>query len=238
MKKKEKTPLATYDPKRTFLVDKFNYSYLIRGNEPLNPDGSFAYDALNEKLKDLIDKSFDLKKYSLITISIIDNNPEGERSDLTKEFNAYGITTEEFDKMFPFPESWPPVYKKIDVKVEYGKQVNGNPGSIIWYPVQGCPSLGVCLEVEEDQFNFCGLIDYLDSLLNSDNKLVIYYHCEHGHDRTSAVTGAYMLKYMKKSLEDVLTLGPPNGAKAFKHAWEINYEELVKYYDFLLKKKK
>lgn len=225
------TPFAVYMPKRTFLVTAhtLNNAYLVRGNEPLNEDGSFAYEAINAKLKDLV-PGFDLTKLKLIVISLIDNNPTGERGDLEKEFNAYGIASSEFDTLFPWPGSWPPVYQNIDVTKQYGTQVNGHPGSIIWYPVQGCSDQNNCALVEPSQFNFSGLVDYLNALITTEKDVVIYYHCEHGHDRTSALTAAYMLKYMGRTLDEVLNDKPPVGAKAFKHDWEVNYEELVKYY--------
>lgn len=226
-------PNAIYMPKRTYVVDKGSKSFLIRGNEPLNEDGTFAYDEMNKKLQELI-KDFNLDEYKLITISLIDNNPASERSDLSKEFLAYGISNDEFNKDFPFPDSWPPVYRKIDVYKQYGTKVNGNPGSIIWWPVQGCSDMQNCALVEPAQYNFSGLVDYLHTLISSDEKLVVYYHCEHGHDRTSALTAAYMLKYMNRSLDEVLTQRPPLGAKAFKHDWEAYYEQLVKYYNSTL----
>lgn len=225
------TPLAIYAPKRTYLVtaNTENNTYLVRGNEPLNDDGTFAYEAINEKLKTLI-SGFDLTKLKLITISIIDNNPDSERHDLQSEFNAYGVTSEEFDKKFPYPDSWPPVYRGIAVKIQYGTEVNGHPGSIIWYPVQGCSDMNNCEIVEPYQFNFSGLVDYINSMMTTEKDIVIYYHCEHGHDRTSALTAAYMLKYIGRTLDEVLDNRPPLGAKAFSHAWEVYYEQLVKYY--------
>lgn len=225
------TPSAVYMPKRTFLVTAhtLNNTYLVRGNEPLNEDGSFAYEAINAKLKDLV-PGFGLTKLKFIVISLIDNNPESERGDLEKEFNGYGISSNEFDTLFPWPGSWPPVYQNIDVTKQYGTQVNGHPGSIIWYPVQGCSDQNNCALVEPSQFNFSGLVDYLNTLITTEKDAVIYYHCEHGHDRTSALTAAYMLKYMHRTIDEVLNDKPPIGAKAFKHDWETNYEELVKYY--------
>ena len=230
-------PLATYSPKRTYLVtaNTSNNTYLVRGNEPLNDDGTFAYNAINKKLKTLI-KGFDLTKNKLITISIIDNNPESERPDLQAEFLAYGISQSDFDNKFPFPESWPPVYRGIDVKKQYGTEVCGHPGSIIWYPVQGCSDMDNCKLVEPTQFDFYGLVDYINSIMTTQRDVVVYYHCEHGHDRTSALTAAYMLKYMGMTLEDVLNNRPPTGAKAFSHPWEAYYEQLVKYYYSTLKK--
>jgi hypothetical protein len=223
-------PNATYMPKRTYVVDSGSTTFLIRGNEPLNDDGSFAYDAINKKLQELI-VDFNLEEYKLITISLIDNNPSSERPDLNKEFLAYGITQKEFDKDFPYPSSWPPVYRGIDVSKQYGEKVEGNKGSIVWWPVQGCSSMDNCALVEPPQYNFSGIVDYLHTLVSSSEKLVIYYHCEHGHDRTSALTAAYMLKYMNRTLDQVLTQRPPIGAKAFKHDWASTYEQLIRYYN-------
>ena len=229
-------PLATYSPKRTYLVNTGGTNnYLVRGNEPLNNDGSFAYDKINEKLKTRIN-DFDLKKYNLITISLIDNNPESERGDLKCEFLAYGVDNIEFNTLFPFPSTWPPVYRGVDVKKQYGTKINGNKGSIVWYPVQGCSDMNNCEIVESPQFNFSGLVDYINSIMTNQTDVVIYYHCEHGHDRTSALTGAYMLKYMNRTLDEVINNRPPLGAKAFTHDWESNYEQLVKYYYSTLKK--
>jgi hypothetical protein len=237
--KLQNTPLASYMPKRTFLVKNIGTNYLVRGNEPLNDDCTFAYDAINTKLKTLI-SGFDLTKYKLITISLIDNLPASERPDLESEFVAYGMTRNEFDSTFPYSTNpmsattWPPYYRKVDVEKQYGTEVCNNKGSIIWYPVQGCSDMNNCALVEPSQYNFSGLVDYIHQMMTEEKETVIYYHCEHGHDRTSALTGGYMLKYMGKTLNDVLTQKPPMGAKAFKHAWEPYYEELVKYYSSTL----
>jgi len=230
-----KTPNATYSPKRTYLVtaNTENNNYLVRGNEPLNEDGTFTYDSINEKLQTLI-TDFDLTKNKLITISIIDNNPNSERGDLNDEFLAYGMSQEEFDKTFPFQTTWPPFWNGVNVRKQYGNSVNGYSGSVIWYPVQGCTDMSNCSLVEPTQFNFSGLIDYIHLMMKTEENTVIYYHCEHGHDRTGAVTGAYMLKYMGISLENVLTQRPPLGAKAFSHPWASTYEALIKYYNSTL----
>jgi hypothetical protein len=230
------TPLAIYSPKRTYLVNTVGTNYLVRGNEPLNESGAFAYDELNEKLQTLI-PDFNLKNNKLITISLIDNNPASERSDLNKEFLAYGISQEDFDKYLSFPNTWPPFYRGVDVKAQSGTTVCGQSGAMVWYPVQGCSDENNCELVEAPQFNFSGLVDYMQALITTEENVVVYYHCEHGHDRTSALTGAYMLKYMGKTLEDVLTERPPNGAKAFSHPWGVTYEQLVKYYYSILSKK-
>lgn len=224
------TPNAIYMPKRTYVVTQVGSNYMVRGNEPLNEDGSFAYDAINTKLQELIGGSFNLTNYKFIDISVIDNNPASEGGDLAMEFAAYGMDAATFAATFPFPAMWPPYFRGLDVTKQYGTTVNGNKGSIIWYPVQGCTDNINCEEVEPPQYNFNGAVDLLNTLMTTEQNAVIYYHCEHGHDRTSSLTAGYMMKYMKKTLEEVLNDRPPNGAKAFKHAWEVNYEALTKWY--------
>jgi len=224
------TPNAIYDPTRTFLVTASGENFLIRGNEPLNDDGSFAYDALNTTLQGILPAGFDLNNYKLITISLIDNNPASEGGDLAMEFNGYGFSQDQFDKMFPYPSTWPPYYQNVDVTAQHGTEVCGHKGSMVWYPVQGCTDEANCELVEPSQFNFIGLVEFLNTLLVTEFNTVVYYHCEHGHDRTSALTAGYMLKYMGRTLDEVLNDGPPEGAKAFKHAWEADYKPLVEYY--------
>lgn len=224
-------PNAIYDPTRTYLLDISFKNYLVRGNEPLNEDSSFSYDELNTKLQMLlINPDFNLADYKLIDMSLIDNNPASEGSDLQLEFKAFGFSSVEFTNMLPFPAAWPPVYQKIDVTKQYGSKIQDHPGSIIWYPTQGCSDPDNCRLVEPTQFDFVGQVELLRKLILSEERAVIYFHCEHGHDRTSALAAAYMIKYMHKTLDEVLTQKPPAGAKAFDHPWEPNYEQLVRYY--------
>lgn len=227
------TPNAIYMPKRTYVVTQVGENILVRGNEPLNDDGTFAYDAINAKLQELVGGSFDLTNYKFIDISLIDNNPASEGGDLGMELTAYG---QDLATLFPFPAAWPPFFRDYDLTKQYGTTVNGHSGSIIWYPVQGCTDNANCALVEPPQFNFDGAVNLLNNLLKNEQKAVIYYHCEHGHDRTSALTAGYMMKYMKKDLQTVLTQRPPYGAKAFKHDWEVDYEALVKWYATTLAK--
>ncbi len=222
-----------YDPTRTFVVDSAATNYLVRGNEPLLSDGkTFAYDELNTQLQNGsstgsgglpptgIGGTFDLTDYSLVDVSVIDDNAEGPL--LTAEFTAYG---QDFESLFPAP-NWPPVFHGIDVTKQYGTAVSGHPGSIVWYPVQGCTDLSNCEQVEPPQFNFIGMIDFLRGLLENSTKTVIYFHCEHGHDRTSAVAGSYEMKYKGKTLQQVRD----EGCTIMGHAWESAYLPLIEYY--------
>jgi len=213
-------PNATYDPGRTYLVDRTNTSYLFRGNEPLLSDGSFAYGELTQRMGQLVGSQVAGR---LIDIPVIDC--AGEKSDLVDEFAAYGL---DFDTVFP-DDPWPPLVKGYDLTKQYGTSVASHPGSIIWYPVQGCTCPDNCDQVENPLFAFDALIMLLNKLLQIPGN-VVYYHCEHGHDRTSAISAAYMMEYLKVKLQDALTLPPPNGAKAFSHAWETNYEVLVEWW--------
>ena len=220
-----------YDPTRTYVVDSCNTSYLVRGNEPLKRDEkTFAYDEMNAKLKSLIGGSFDLTGHTLLDVSIIDDNPSSERPLLEAEFGAYGISEKDFDTLFPWPGSWPPVANNINVQKQYGKQVCGHPGSIIWYPVQGCTDQDNCKAVEPTQYKFIAFIDFLRHLLETGDKTVIYFHCEHGHDRTSATHASYLIKYKGKTAGEAMDNPPPEGAKIFTHPWEPTYAQLVQYY--------
>jgi hypothetical protein len=221
------TPNVTYDSTRTYLVENRKDSYLFRGNEPLKSDGTFAYDDMMSRFKKLAGE--DLTNHKLIDISLIDCT--AEFTDLNCEFVAFG---QDFNKLFPTP-NWPPYFNGFDVKKEYGSTVNKKSGSLIWYPVQGCTDNDNCNLVENPQFAFSELVDFLNELLNR-SKVCIYYHCEHGHDRTSALSAAYMMKYMKVSKNDALTLSPPKGAKSFSHPWEVNYKALAEWYAGTIKK--
>jgi len=223
------TPVCTYMPERTYIVDtaavgEGKLNYLVRGNMPLAADGTIAYAELGAKLLEL-NPDLILGDMSLLVISLIDN--QGELNDLELEFTGFGCP----DVVGNL--AWPPYFNGVDCFTEYGTMVNGNTqqgGSIVWFPVQGCTDDSNCALVENAQYDFCGLVAWLTALMSSCTNTVIYYHCEHGHDRTSALTAAYQMEWLKYPLDQVLDDKPPTGAKAFGHAWEATYEALVKWY--------
>lgn len=224
------TPVCTYDSSRSYLVDSYtpvgeaaiNKNFLVRGNMPLADDGTIAYDQMKEKFQEF---GIDLTVKKLVIISLIDN--QGELNDLELEFEGVGKPN------YVGTLAWPPYSSGVDCFTMYGTEINGDAtkmGSLVWFPCQGCTDDSNCALVENPLFDFCGFVAWLQGLLVSSSDTVFYYHCEHGHDRTSAVTGAYQQQWFKYSLEQVLTEPPPNGAKAFSHDWECNYEALVKWF--------
>jgi hypothetical protein len=230
------TPKSTYDPTKTFLVEKRGTNVLVRGNMPLKSDSSFAYNELNTRLKELVGGNFDLKNNKLVDLSLIDNNPASERYELQSEFEAYGMSKEDFDKNFAFPDTWPPVYRKVDVTKQWETTVDGDKGSIIWYPCEGCSSDDNCKLVEPPQYDFNGLVEMVDDIMTTQENTVVYFHCMLGHDRTSALHAGYLMRYMGTTLESALNDAPPKGAKGFGDSWLKDYEELVKYYAGVLGK--
>lgn len=240
-----------YDPTRTYLVDSYgtsSLSYLVRGNEPLEIDETtftFAYNAMNTQLQSSpphgIGETFDLKDYHLLDVSVIDDTPGSEAKYLMAEFAAYGIT--DFGTYYPPyptpppnpPQNWPPVAKGLDVTQQNGTEVlDGSglkhPGSIVWYPVQGCTGPDNCAQVEPTDYKFIEFVDFLRNLLETQIQTVIYFHCLHGDDRTSATHASYLIKYHNTSLTDAMTLAPPNGAKIPTLNWESDYIQLVDYF--------
>ena len=248
----------TYNPLTNYLVASSGQSYLVRGNIPLlatkrtdsNLTGyTFAYDDLNTKLKSLIGGFSTLHDYELLDVSIISNQPlppsplpplshsapaTHEGLLLDAEFLAYGAT---------MPRTWPPTGQ---LQTPYGTKVAGSTGSMIWYPVQGCMGESNCTEIEP-YYLFIPFIDYLHKLLNEDKKRVIYFHCWHGDDRTSAAHAAYMLKYilpgnkanagmtLQKAVTQVLKPIRKGGAKDIPPGvkvkpWSPNYQNLVEFY--------
>jgi hypothetical protein len=71
--------------------------------------------------------------------------------------------------------------------------------------------------------------------MNAKFKTLIYYHCINGHDRTSALTACYMMKYMGPvyTFNYVTTTPAPQGAVLQNNhgvKWNPPYLNLVQYY--------
>jgi len=200
-----------YKHSRTYIVDQNTTkdNHLVRGNLPLEDDGSFAWTKLNAQLQTLLGTSFDLGDYTFIDVTLIDNSDEGTSFDA--ELAVFGIDP-------GAPENkwctlWPPYYrynlpenqnKGFDIKKIHGTEISGDKshkGGLVWWPVQPCDgSTSDCKNIAVNQFAFPDLIKYLNTLLNTEEKTIIYYHCMHGHDRTSAVTASYLTKYKESQL--------------------------------------
>lgn len=212
-------PCTVYDPDRTYVVQQLNGNILVRGNLPIDESGAFAFDALSARLGELID-GFSMSNYRLIDVSLIDN--QGELPELTDEFEAYDAGA--------VPTEWPPYAQGVDIFKQYGASVNGNPGSLMWMPVQGCLDQDNCSAVEPSLYNLAGVVDQLNTLMQSEVPTVIYYHCMNGHDRAGSLTACYMMKYMDRTRAQAMDLPPPEGAKAMKHPWHETYGPLIEWY--------
>ena len=220
-----------YDSKKTVLIDSFNNNFLVRGNEPLLADGSSAYNEINDELKKQIGDDFDLKNYTFIDISLISSQPDGdsppnERFILFDEFLAFGypfMDTLRSLNLNP-PLGWPPFmgYNLDPSKAPwdtynlYGNkiQVNGNmyDGQFVWWPVQACgDTLSDCVDIVGRQYGFTELLDFINTLMNERTNTVIYFHCIHGHDRTSVVNAGYIIRHLGVSFDEATTNPAPKG---------------------------
>jgi hypothetical protein len=215
------TPSTTYAPKRTFVVQQVGSNVLVRGNLPLTPDGSFAYDKLNKTLKKAIGGDFDLLNNTIIDVSLIDN--QGELPELTAEFTAFGVAGS-------IPTVWPPVAHGVNIFTQYGSTVEGHPGKLIWMPIQGCVDTNNCSAIEPTLYNFGGIVDQLNTLVNTGTNTVIYYHCMNGHDRAGSLTACYMMKHMGRTRDQAMNDAPPEGALAMSHDWKETYKPLIEWY--------
>jgi hypothetical protein len=197
---------SEFEKSRLRLVDTFTResgtSYLFRGNQPLNSSGQFTYKALQEGMKELA--GIDLTKHSLVDLSIVDNNPRTTRPDLENEFAAFGASKKRTRS--------PPALQRLSLRVEraepgksFGNTVGRrHPGSIIWYPVQGCGPRDDCEYVVGKKYDFPGAVERLREQVTATPHCVVYAHCSSGHDRIGALIAGYQMNYLGRSLEDVI----------------------------------
>lgn len=225
-------PMYTYDVTKTFVVDRRTTdkgtNFLVRGSQPLDAHGNFAYAELAAALKSQL--NIELANYHLLVVALIHNTRGSSHEDLKREFADFGMTATTFDSTFPL-SLWPPYLKGLDLTVQYGTQVAGNRGSIIWYPLQGCKSYDNCQAIEDVEYGFSKLVDLLSALLDNNQPTVIYVHCTLGNDRVGSLIASYRMKHMGMSLEDTLRLDAPNnGSKAFAQTWDPGSLALVRWY--------
>jgi len=236
-----------YKHHRTYIVDQntSNDSYLVRGNLPLLDDGTFAWTKLNARLQELIGTGFDLGDYTFIDVTLIDD--QGEDIAFEAELKVFGIDSG--DPSNEWAKLWPPYYqynltanqgKGYDIKTLHGTDISGDAshkGGLVWWPVQPCDGTSSsCTNIEINQFAFPDLIEYLSTLLSTKQKTIIYFHCMHGHDRTSAVAASYLMKYKGSTLTQAQNDPPPTGAFIDGFEWEGDYPKLVQwYYDTYVK---
>jgi len=216
----------SFDPSTVYLVDTIDTpaghtNFLVRGNEPLlhHEHGAFAYSQLADRLAELI-AGFDLTKSKLIDVSVIDVDTK-QHKHLCDEFKAFA---QDFDSLYPAP-NWPPFFQGQKIDVQHGSQIAGNAGSVVWFPIQDCTDDDNCQLVEPSQFDYLNMMNWVTSLLHTEQGAVVYIHCEHGHDRTGAFVMSYMMASMGQTLAEALENGNP-----FPEPVEPAYIALVTWY--------
>ncbi|NMB78104.1 MAG: hypothetical protein GYA23_03305 [Methanomicrobiales archaeon] len=166
-------------------------------------DWKFAYDELNTMIKnkktdaplyfsdakkaamvtDLQD--FDLKDYHVIIISLLNN---GDTNQL-----YFSVEKAAFGGAFSTCSGSP---------LQQGT-LRGTEANLVWSNTIGCPDNNpTCLHdrMYTNSDNFCGWVDTVQNITAllttkdpSGKKRFIYYHCNHGADRTGGITIGYLL---------------------------------------------
>lgn len=218
------TPEVTYDPNQTYIVDTdtVGNNFLVRGNLPILADGTFAYNELNAKLQSLIGDTFNLSAFTVMDISLIDN--QGELPSLECEFDSFQAGA--------VPTCWTP-YENGILFNGYGSGSvvgdggsTGGMGSLMWTPVQGCEPDDQCPLIEPSQYDFNGVVTNLKTLMDSCDNTVIYIHCMNGHDRAGSLTCGYQMKYLGISMEEAMA----EGVVIMGHGWHHPYKNLIEWY--------
>lgn len=194
-----------FDPSRVAIVDE-NASYgnlLIRGNFPLNCENprAFAYNQLEMKMKQLKGASFNLGEYEIILVTLINN--AGNVNDLQAEERVLGLNPAAINCQNQYQDGTPDLYRCLnDYRAKPYSNVNPAqpPHQLYWWPLWICGADNCTVLDTYSACKFNELPQHLNTLLNSlpssttgKTKRLIYFHCEHGCDRTGVVHAAYIM---------------------------------------------
>lgn len=166
---------ATFDPERLQVLDRHGTSILVRGNAPLNRQGSFD----PEMIVDYIQRNFAAESNNctfdrLHVISLISASQSDESYVLRKQEKYVQEETTKH-KLYhrPIVGSWisPPPFPHLD----FLNHLIWN----FWRPDDGA-------------WELTNELKYL--LLESQNT-ILYVHCMRGIDRTGLVAGTYMTRW-------------------------------------------
>lgn len=169
-----------FEPSRVIVVDNRNKNYILRGNIPL-VDGEFKLEPLKKRITELT--KLKPSQYDLKVVSLMNHLTEKESRNLGLE-EAYF-------------------------------QEHPEAGELISYPILGFMANPETLpEIMVDFFAYFyerfsydkldGFLDRLHDAVLSKNHTVVYFHCSQGIDRTGLISGAYKMKYLSKSLRDIV----------------------------------
>jgi len=197
---------TTFDQARTAVVDE-NTGFgnlLIRGNFPLNCNSprAFAFNDLNMKLKQIKSASFNLNDYEIIIVALINN--AGNLDDLKSEEAIFGLNPDaDIHCQSDYSDGTPALYNCLDGRrtTSYSAaNPSQQPQKFYWWPLWICGADG-CTTL--DTYAYCKLRDLpkqMNDLINEappysggKTKRLVYFHCEHGCDRTGTVHAAYIM---------------------------------------------
>ena len=173
----------------------------------------FAYDGINEMLKHDKDfvpdylkgsgkgskltaqlQNFDLKDYKVIDISLL--NTGGNSYLFEIENMSFGVKP-----------------ARCSMNIPEGS-LRGQPAGLVQSPVASCAlGLDECIRQQmlkdsPTSCSYANLISEINTLMKTkgDKKLLIYYHCHHGMDRTGGVSIGYLsTAFPSISVEDAIT---------------------------------
>jgi len=190
-----------YLPGRTGFVAVNNKNVILRGNFPIDSNGTFAYEQIMLFAKDSV-PSVNFDDHCIIDVSLLDNVPTGEGLELNQELYTFSLPDS------ALPSHWPPYEVNYEATL-MGDSVCGHPGKFMWWPIEGYDSslswqekVGVFITNQGNPpgtgggYNFDGLVDRIDSLFKDESyPKVIYIHCCWGADRTGALTFGWLVKH-------------------------------------------
>lgn len=197
---------TTFDQARTAVVDE-NVGFgnlLVRGNFPLNcaSPRAFAFNDLHTKLKQIKGASFNLNDYEIILVALINN--AGNLDDLKSEETIFGLDPNtDINCQNNYSDGTPALYNCLDnhrTTPYSAANPFQQPQKFYWWPLWICGADG-CTTL--DTYGYCKMQDLprqIHDLINTappynggKTRRLVYFHCEHGCDRTGTIHAAYIM---------------------------------------------
>ncbi|MBP9840910.1 MAG: dual specificity protein phosphatase family protein [Simkaniaceae bacterium] len=166
---------------------------LLRGNIPRNQQGQFCFPSLLGAIYSFISPPFDLMVISLLTFE------REDEASLIKEMHAfYGTGALEMGKI----ESHPLFGKWVwwQVRAHLSHDPPFSPSTPLAMIQQGEEETDLSLLTEQSfdgrLLSFPKLVDLVFDIMHtpSEKPHVIYFHCRHGRNRSSALAIAYLMR--------------------------------------------
>ena len=216
--------ITFFEPNLIKLVDKSENSYLFRGNIPKNKQGDFDKNLLLDSL--YVDRAIKKEDYQICLFSLMTYERK-EESDFLE--NLY----------FQFTG-------KKTLKVPMKKKIEHPNGDAFYFwqvraHIDPLPRHYLLSDIKELLFfqifdkkrlMFCSLIDKIEKEMNDDIPKIIYVHCRHGRNRTSAVIMGYLMKKYGIDLDRAwdIALNIPGSHQVFQPDQLRAFLELYEWY--------